>query len=204
MRGDISFTKDRYGFWRQNDPHPIAYTQEYKTRQQTTPAMAWLRLGFLFSVLSPAECSRMVACDVGSGNGCFARTAAGCFREMHEYDLAGNSIPSSRLESTPWDVVFLTDVLEHYLHIDDLFLIDFEYGFLSFPETPSVASWQELVGWRHYKPDEHIWMLNEDGMRRWFSDHGYDTVASGAPEDAIRRTYIRTDRNITTMVVRRR
>ena len=201
---DAIFERDGYGFWRQVDPKPFSYDCGYKSAQGTTAEMSWLRLGFLLSAVSPSECLSGQACDVGSGNGCFARTVGGCFGRMREYDVAGDSISDDELYGTEWDVLFLTDVLEHFPDIDDLFRMRFRTLFLSFPETPHADDFRELRSWRHYKPDEHIWMLNGDGVVRWLSEHGCDAVAIGNPEDAIRRPQAGLDRNITTIVAKRR
>lgn len=200
----MNFSKDKYGFWRQDSPEPFEYDENYKAIQKTTDAMAWLRLGFLFSVISPGECRGFLACDVGSGNGCFAKAVRGCFSSISEYDLSGDSITRDELEHTDWDIVFLTDVLEHFGQIDDLFGLHFRYVFLSFPETPSVDDWRELSEWRHFRPNEHIWCLNEDGVVRWLDDHGYETVARGNPEDAIRRPQPGLKRNISTVIARKK
>lgn len=200
----ILFERERHGFWRQVDPEPFQYTEAYKSAQGTTTDMAWCRLGFLWSAVDPAEARMWKVCDVGSGNGCFAREASKFFfQEVKEYDVSGRSISREELESTDWDLVFLTDVLEHFSDIQDLFRIHFRHGFFSFPETPEVKDWRELKEWRHFKPDEHVWCLNEKGMREWFYQHRYTVLASGHPEDSIRRPQIGLPHNISTMVVKR-
>ena len=197
------FLKDKYGFWRQSDPELFKYDEKYKAMQKTTEAMAWLRLGFLFSVVCPNECRSFLACDVGSGNGCFARIASKCFSSVKEYDVSGDSITRNEFEHTEWDMIFLTDVLEHFNSIDDLFALHFKYVFLSFPETPAVDDWKDLKEWRHFKPNEHIYCLNEKGIVQWLKTHGYEVIACGNPEDAIRKPQIGLNRNISTVIAKR-
>ena len=200
----MDFKIDKYGFWRQVDPKPFQYTDDYKAVQKTTPEMSWLRLGYLFSSVSPDVCRSFKCVDVGSGNGCFAREASRFFTAgMKEYDLSGNTISDDELYGTEWDLIFLTDVLEHYRNIEDLFRIRFRYVFLSFPETPVVDDWRDLSCWRHFRPDEHIWCLNAAGMKRWLIDHGYDILSVGNPEDAIRRPQEGIRVNISTIVAKR-
>lgn len=199
---DAHFEMNEYGFWRQTNPRPFVYDGRYKSSQGTTEEMSWLRMGFLLSVVPPSECLAGAACDVGSGNGCFAKTVGKCFGRMCEYDVAGESISREELLGTKWKVLFLTDVLEHFVDIEDLFGMRFEYLFLSFPETPKVDDYRLLRSWRHYKPDEHIWMLNADGMARWLAVHGCSTMACGNPEDAIRRPQEGFGRNISTLVAK--
>lgn len=196
----IDFVKDEHGFWRQVNPAPITYDEEYKAVQKTTAEMSWLRLGVLINTLNKplAEIKDWWVCDVGSGNGKFAVEANKLFNNVREYDLSGSSISEDELYSRHWDVIFLTDVLEHYINIDDLFKIKFNYLFLSFPETPDVSDWRELQGWRHFRPNEHIWMLNKDDVVKWLRDHGKEVLYTGNPEDAIRKSLY--DVNISTVI----
>lgn len=201
---ELAFRREEHGFWRQEDPRPFQYTESYKSVQGTTPEMSWCRLGFLLSAVDPVEARGWSVCDVGSGNGCFAREASKFFHKgVKEYDLSGKSISREELEGTDWDLVFLTDVLEHFHDIQDLFSIKFKLGFFSFPETPLVEDWRELKDWRHFKPDEHVWCLNMAGAAKWFKEHGYSVVASGHPEDSIRRPQPGLAHNISTLVVKR-
>lgn len=195
-----NFTRTDYGFWRQLEPRPFNYDTDYKEAQGTTAEMSWLRLGVLISALgaSPQSFKDWWLCDVGSGNGTFAKEAAKVFGNVREYDLSGNSISEEELYTREWDVIFLTDVLEHYKDIKDLFKIKFKYLFLSFPETPEVTAWTELRDWRHYKPDEHIWMLNKDGVVKWLEDNGKRVIYTGNPEDAIRKSPYNV--NISTVI----
>ena len=196
------FIKNSYGFWRQIDAKPFSYDCTYKAAQGTTIEMSWLRLGVLVGALgvNVADLRDWCLCDVGSGNGVFAKEAAKVFGDVCEFDLSGNSISVEELYTRDWDVIFLTDVLEHYTCIDDLFKIKFKYLFLSFPETPKVSDPAELKNWRHYKPNEHIWMLNKDGIVEWLEDNGRDIIYTGNPEDAIRKSSY--DVNISTVICR--
>jgi hypothetical protein len=196
------FIKGDYDFWRQVDPKPFNYDVSYKESQGTTVAMSWLRLGVLLNSLG-VDINKLKdwwVCDVGSGNGKFAKEASKVFGNVREYDLSGDTISEDELYSRNWDVIFLTDVLEHYSNIEDLFKIKFNYLFLSFPETPAVNDFSELCGWRHYKPDEHIWMLNKNGIVQWLHDHRKEVIYTGNPEDAIRKSPYNV--NISTVICR--
>lgn len=187
MKCMIEFKKDKYGFWRQSNPERFSYDESYKSNQRTTPEMSWCRLGFLASKISPDKMKCWKVCDIGSGNGVFANEASRFFKEgVKEYDLSGNSISKEELEITEWDLIFLTDVLEHFEDIDDLFKIHFRYAFISFPETPEVNDFHELQSWRHFKPNEHIYCLNLKGMIKWLNSHSYASITYGNPEDMIR------------------
>lgn len=97
--------------------------------------MTWLRLGYLFAVFNKNvnDFSSWKVCDVGSGNGCFIKEAKKVFGYACNYDLCGDTISKEELYSTQWDIIFLTDVLEHFEDINDLFKIQAKYIFLSFP-----------------------------------------------------------------------
>ena len=196
-----------YGFWRQRDPEPIEYTEEYERKQSTTEDMSWLRLGFF---LGSTECclkdkyrdySNWRVCDVGCGNGTFKREASKVFGTVCGYDIVGDSISKEELYKTRWNAVFLTDVLEHFQDINDLFKINTDLIYLSFPECPEVSNWEELKAWRHFKPNEHLWMLNCKGVNRWLIDNKFTPLSpcSGYPEDVIRRNKD-VEHNIATTV----
>lgn len=199
------FIKDsKYSFWKQLDPKPFSYNEEYKGSQSTTLEMSYLRLGFLLSCLSTDEVKELKnwkICDVGSGNGIFGKVCKSHFKYSAEYDLSGDTITKEELENTNWDVIVLTDVLEHYYDINDLFKIKFKYLFLSFPETPEVDDVESLSTWKHFKPNEHIWCLNYNGVKKWLEENNYSIVNYGNPEDLIRKSKDNSI-NITTLVAR--
>lgn len=192
-----------YKFWKQQNPVPFNYNLEYKNKQSTTESMCWLRLGFLASYLSPSTFKQLKVCDVGSGNGIFVNKFKHLFKYLCGYDLSGESISKEELYNNLWDVIFLTDVLEHFENIEDLFKMKWKYLFLSFPETPAnCKTQQQLEQWKHYKPNEHIWCLNIFGIKKWFEDHNCKVVRSNDLEDLIRTPQNNVEVNITTMIVK--
>ena len=200
MSSEVRFELREHGFWRQKDPKPFNYDTKYKAAQQTTPEMVHLRMGFLMSVFRPEALANMRAVDIGSGNGAFVKTAGRAFGALKPYDLAGESITRKELEDTEWDLICLTDVLEHMWDIEDLFKLKWHYCYISIPETPPLHSWEDLKGWRHYKPDEHVWMLNERGLCTWLQRRGCGIMRVGNPEDIIRRPPQGLSRNIASVI----
>lgn len=200
----FEFFKDKkYGFWKQQNYEPFNYDSEYKNKQSTTLEMSYLRIGYFLNFINNKELKNLKnwkMCDVGSGNGIFAKICKKFFGYSAEYDLSGNTISKDELEGTKWDLIVLTDVLEHYYDIEDLFRINFKYLFLSFPETPNVSNLEELSLWKHFKPNEHIYCLNKDGMIKWFEEHNCEVLGCGNPEDLIRKS--ERDINITTMIIK--
>ncbi len=197
------FTKDKYGFWKQDNPRIFKYTADYKARQATTEAMAFLRLGWLGATYPPDVLRTMTAVDIGCGTRCFINNCRSYFKELKGFDLKGRSISEEELRHTRWSLVILSDVLEHYREIDELFTLNWDAAFLSFPETPPVSKWEDLRKWRHFKPDEHIWMLNTVGMYKWATDRGAEVIDSSFVEDFIRRPQPGLARNIASMLIRR-
>lgn len=197
---DMPFMRDSYGFLKQQNPQPFDYTLAYKARQSTNPAMSWLRLGWLASHISVPVLKTFNAVDIGAGNLTFVKEAAKVFRRVVPFDLAGESISKEELYDTEWDILVLSDVLEHYEDIDDLWKLKFRYALISFPETPENM---DLRTWRHYKPNEHIYMLNAGSFSSWVSRWDGLVVAAGCPEDLLRKRWHPDKVNISTFLIRR-
>lgn len=198
----MEFKKTEHGFWRQVGAKPFKYDEAYKAKQGTDEFMSCLRIGFLSGIFG-YKLKGMTAVDVGSGNGSFVKAASRVFKRIASYDVAGESITRSELLGTRWDIVILTDVLEHFERIDDLFDIPWRYAMISYPETPEVDRWDRLVGWRHFKPDEHLWCLNYRGVRRWMRRNGCRIERVSDFEDLIRTRWQHDHRNITTVLASR-
>ncbi len=192
-----------YGFWRQTNPQPFEYSAEYKQSQSTNTDMSFLRIGWLAAHIPYHALRRMRVVDIGSGNGTFVQVGRRVFGSCCGFDLQGESITREELDNTHWDMVVLSDVLEHFDRIEDLFKLKWEFAFVSFPETPVVQRAAELAGWRHYKPNEHLWCLNLAGMVNWFEDHGCRILGKSHVEDLIRTRWDEAKPNISSVLVGR-
>lgn len=197
---NIVYKKDKNGFLKQENPQPFDYSLDYKAKQSTNHKMSWLRLGWLSALIPFGEMTDFNVVDIGAGNNCFVREGSNVFKSVVPYDLSGESIPETELYSTPWDLIVMSDVLEHYHDIDDLWKLQFKYAMISYPETPDM----DLARWRHYKPNEHIYCLNQDAFYKWVIKHGYGIVACGSPEDMLRKRYNPDIVNITTALIVKR
>lgn len=198
----IDYSLDKYGFLKQNNPKPFNYTLAYKEKQSTNPRMSWLRLGWLSSHISYEGLKDMSVVDIGSGNGTFVREASTVFKEVEAYDLTGDSIGEEELYGRHWDLVVLSDVLEHYDDIDKFWDLDFEFAMVSFPETPDPTKF-DLNIWRHFKPDEHIYCLNSDRFLVWVLKHNCEVIAESNFEDILRKRWDPDLPNISTFLIRR-
>jgi hypothetical protein len=196
----VPYVLDSYGFLKQRDPKPFKYTLEYKARQSTNTAMSWLRLGWLMNYIPVDTLRTFNVCDVGAGNLNFVRESAKLFRRVVPFDILGTSIGEDELYGTQWDLVVLSDVLEHYHDIDTFWKLRFKYALISFPETPEDTDLQQ---WRHYKPDEHIYMMTANTFSTWVHQWLHIVVAQGNPEDAIRTRWNPNKANISTFLIRK-
>lgn len=199
VRG-VLYRRDKNNFLKQKDPKPFDYTLGYKYKQSTNVQMSWLRMGWLLAHISYEDLRTMRMVDIGSGNGIFVREAKQLFRISSPYDVVGNSISKEELCATKWDLVIMSDVLEHYLNIDDFWNLKFDYAMISYPETPHGI---DLTKWRHMKPDEHIYLLDRDSFKDWVEYHGCTVVGYGTPEDAIRKRWDDQYINISTFLIKR-
>jgi hypothetical protein len=195
---------DNSGFLHQKGHHKYEYTVEYRKKQSTNEAMSYLRLGWLSASLSYEEMKSMKMVDIGCGSGEFVKHCQGKFSYACGYDVVGDSISEEELTETEWDVIYLSDVLEHYENVEDLFKLKWKYAVISFPETPKVEDFNELKTWRHYKPNEHLYYMNIDTFENWISDKDDCWVYKrGHFEDLIRARWDESKPNIATFLLAR-
>ena len=192
------YQPDANGFLKQVDPKPFEYDLTYKGNQATNTFMSGVRLGWLLAFVGYDKIKNYQAVDVGAGNGTFVKELKPVFKKIVPYDLCGETISDEELYGTEWDVVFFYDTLEHYKEIDAFWDLKFKYAIISFPETPEGF---DLTKWKHRKPNEHLYLLKLREVIKWVEKHGYRVVASGCPEDAIRRRWDDALPNISTILI---
>ena len=196
---------DKNGFIKQYKHEKFKYTVEYKARQGTNVEMSYLRLGWISSFFRYNEMKKMNVVDVGCGNGVFVKCCSDKFKRIVGYDVAGESIGDSEFYGTDWDLVVLSDVLEHFEDVENLFKIKWKYCFLSFPETPEVGSFEGLMKWRHFKPNEHLYYLTAMKTKRWLESHpGVKVIGVSNLEDLIRKRWDDGKTNISSIMVKRK
>lgn len=196
----VQYEENSYGMWRQLDPKPFDYDTEYLNKQSTNEAMCWLRCGFLASAISPHVLKNMTAVELGPGRGVFFDHFAKFVKRLEGYDVSESkykTINKEELVSISWDLLLAYDVLEHFEDINDLWDIKFRWGVFSLPRRPERVD----KNWRHLKPDEHIWHINEKEFASWANDNGYEVMAFSHVEDLIRKS---CSPNIMSFVIRRK
>jgi len=196
---------DQNGFIHQKKHDKFVYTVEYREHQSTNAEMSYLRLGWISFFFKYEQMMDMNVVDIGCGSGMFVSCCKGKFKRIVGYDIVGESISKEELNNTEWDLIVLSDVLEHFENINDLFKLKWKYAMVSFPETPNVESFEELTKWRHFKPNEHLWYLNLDGINRWIKavNNGVKVIGSGNFEDLIRKRWDLNKTNISTIMLER-
>ena len=202
-----SYEYDKNGFIRQKEHDHFNYTLEYKKRQGTNVEMCYLRLGWLSSFFSYEKMKEMNVVDIGCGSGIFVKCCTGKFKRIVGYDLVGESISEKELHETDWNLVVLSDVLEHFEDIEDLFKMKWHYAMISFPETPKFETFEEMKSWRHFKPNEHLYYLNINNVIDWFWSHDKEYInvmGIGNFEDLIRTRWNEEKTNISTLLVSRK
>ena len=190
-------------FWRQTDAKPFDYGSKYKQNLAHANENSMFRLGILSTYFNTNDMEKMKVVDFGCGTGDFVRNGSKVFQECVGYDFTGPSITKERLLTEKWDLMTAFDVIEHLEDINFIFDINWNYCYLSFPETPQVNDWKELIGWRHLKFNEHIWNLNSSGMKNLIEDHNCKVEVMGNFEDCIRKRWNPLLPNITSFLIKR-
>lgn len=178
------FKKDPYGNWKQTNPQDFDYSSGLSVSRTTLP-MCHLRHSWLEQHIDTI--SGLTVLDFGSGDNVWVDYLNSLPQNISAsgFDIKHGS-PQTMLQQ-PYDLVTAFDVIEHLKDLDEILALDFKFLYLTFPETPAVDSWKDLKSWRHYKPHEHIYMLNLESMMSWSYKNNLWTVASGHPEDVIRK-----------------
>ena len=190
-------------FWKQVNPKPFDYSLKYKENLLHTNENAMFRLGILSTYFSYEYMVDMKVLDFGCGTGDFVKHGKSVFKECVGYDVSGESISKHKLKTTQWDLITAFDVIEHLKDINSIFDLKWKYLYLSFPETPSVEKWEYLQDWRHFKPDEHQWLLNRDGMCKWAEENHCRVIMKGNYEDCLRKRWDPNCINISSMLIKR-
>lgn len=196
-----SYSYDQFGTLHQVEHDHFNYTVKYRQQQSTNIEMSYLRLGWVSAHLGYNYMKKANAVDIGCGSGMFVKCCQGKFMRMVGYDVVGDSISREELYETEWDVVVLSDVLEHFEDINDLFKMKWTYAMISYPETPRVKTFDELKKWRHFKPNEHLHYFTWESMERWLDHNNRGVRAYSMFEDFLRKRWDVNATNISTVLV---
>ncbi len=159
---DISYTANSYG------------TAE---RNRRSSEMSHLRFGYVCGSIGRIPTSLL---DVGYGSGDFLRVA-----KMMVADSCGNDIPPvfplegiqliEDIYSRDFDVVTFFDCLEHFENPYVIEKLRTNFVCVTMPWCNYTSDdWFE--GWKHRKPNEHLWHFNDESLTKFFDSIGFDMV----------------------------
>ena len=219
---------DKYGFLKQSDTLPFDYSAEYKARQGTTVAMAYLRMAVTAQVTGICPADEPKVLEVGPGSGAMLNELAKVYGvpspsaadnatcnvfghdigELADDVSKGLMLSDDAIKGQSWDILFACDVIEHFPDIDHLWDFDFAYAYLSFPCPPDrfTVFPPEKTPWHHFKPNEHIYYLERRRVLTWIAENGYEAVYWGNPEDLIRRPkrHLSRAHNISSVIIKKK
>jgi hypothetical protein len=201
--GGRQYRYDRFGTLEQTDAQAYDYTPSYCQAQKTTTRLSHLRLGFFLGLVPFERLRDGHHLELGPGGGQFMTALRDVGVRIDGHDVVVtpfSTVTHAEVHARAWDVLFLYDVLEHFVDIDELWQIDFSTACISFPERPPDHL---LADWRHLKPDEHRWHFTRDSFSRWATAHGATVQAVSTVEDAVRTRWHPDHPNICTAVITR-
>ena len=184
-----TYVKDLLGIVHQLDPEPFEYGEsyiscydspEYQKNNTRLQEIRWdivNRYTFGGKIL-----------DFGAGRGEFGKHAPKGV-EVDNFDIGDED----NLDC--YNVITMWDVLEHIPDLNDFF----NYNWASFIVVSLPLAPNNLKGWKHLKPNEHLHHFNVESLDAIFYQNDFKNVYTGFPEDEIRKP--ETDQpNILTAV----
>jgi hypothetical protein len=193
---------DKFGILKQLNPKTEIrdYGIERNNYGQQSHYLSYLRLGFLKGYIKESES----ILDVGYGNGDFLRACQHHFSMCAGYDLIDTYLPEGCIKETDlladeYDVITFYDALEHFEDIYFLEKLKCKYVVISLPNCkyPKDDVW--LSQWKHLKPNEHLYHMNEKSLTKLLISSGYKIECVSYYEDIIRRDK-NLDQNILTII----
>lgn len=180
------------GVIKQKVVHKISYnfdySNQYNSYGEKGKYLSYLRYGVLIGALQRIP-KRLT--DVGYGNGDFLRACSGSVDKLYGCDISDYPVPEgctkiSLTDISNMDVTCFFDSLEHFDDITIIKDIDTKYIFISVPWCHNLST-EWFLKWYHRKENEHLFHFNEESLRRFFDECGYDCIYTGCFEDIIRK-----------------
>lgn len=160
------------------------YVKDRYDKYPTTEAMSYLRLGFVKAFKTQGR-----ILDVGYGNGAFLKAAKKSGfdvfgADVHGVDYGITDVSIKEAIGMDWDVVTFFDSLEHFDDLDPIRRLADKAKMIvvSMPQRPST--FPRDLGWRHYRPGEHLHFATEKSLGYLFNNH--ELVKLSDLEDSIR------------------
>lgn len=167
-----------------------SYVQNRYNMYDTTRQMSYLRLGNLLGLLGPDVPKRLL--DVGYGNGDFLITASRVVEKCFGFDVPPAYPLPDEIETVDslydreYDVVCFFDSLEHFEDIYEIKNLKTRYIYISVPWC-HYQSDEWFEGWKHRRPNEHLWHFNLDALINFMRSIDYQYIHHSSIEDLIRK-----------------
>lgn len=163
------------------------YSNKYNQYGEKANYISYLRLGVLMGLLKERPKSLV---DVGYGNGAFLRACQSTIPTLYGCDLSDYPVPDGCAkidfsDISNVDVVCFFDSLEHFDDITVIKNLDTQYIFISVPWC-HYNSDEWFKNWYHRRENEHLYHFNEESLKNFFNECGYDCLYTGCYEDSIR------------------
>jgi hypothetical protein len=163
------------------------YSNNYNSHGEKNNYLNYLRLGVLLGNIGYTPDSIV---DVGYGNGAFLKICTSKIKNVYGCDVSDYPVPDGCKkielhEINKADVVCFFDSLEHFEDISFVKNIDTKYIFISVPWCHYLSD-EWFKNWHHRKENEHLYHFNEDSLKKFFNESGYECIYTGSFEDIIR------------------
>lgn len=198
------YTINNSGVIQQLNPSPYVYDHKYVEDRYDSygiqcDMMSYLRYGYMVGVLEHRP--RRVL-DIGYGNGSFLKICRNAGMETYGYDVSeypleyGTKLTYSEMMGMEFDVITFFDSLEHFSDLGFLEELQTQYIVVSVPECQynhlsttegEVVADEYFAGWKHRRPDEHIWHFDSISLCNTFERARYHNMSLSNIEDIIRK-----------------
>lgn len=163
------------------------YSNKYNSYGEKSNYISYLRYGVLIGAIKQIPASIV---DVGYGNGDFLRVCQKTIKNVYGCDISDYPPPDGCKkimldEIKNVDVVCFFDSLEHFEDIDFIRDLDTKYIFISVPWC-HYSSDEWFKNWYHRRENEHLYHFNENSLKTFFKEKGYNCIYTSSFEDIIR------------------
>jgi hypothetical protein len=163
------------------------YSNKYNSYGEKSNYISYLRYGVLIGAIKQIPASIV---DVGYGNGDFLRVCQKTIKNVYGCDISDYPPPDGCKKITldeikDTDVVCFFDSLEHFEDIDFVKDLDTKYIFISVPWCHYISD-EWFKNWYHRRENEHLYHFNENSLKTFFKEAGYNCIYTSSFEDIIR------------------
>ena len=190
---DINYEITPDGVIHQMNPKPFVYDESYvgcydrPEYQKQTEILQAMRLAFATAVHGRPIRSLL---DFGYGQGDFMKFARKQVNMVYGYDLTRVHVDDCMIISKfiPVDVISFNDALEHVTDLDFVKDLPCETIIISLPNCQYHLKGKDWFrDWYHRKPSEHLHFFDEQSLKNFMSNMGWEHKATSRQEDIVRK-----------------